>query len=82
MCRTWRFLLTGTNALALIKSNFNDASIDCGKAQYSCLPNDGGIVDDLIIYKMKEEQYLLVVNASNIDKDWDWISAQMIWVSR
>jgi aminomethyltransferase len=41
-------------------------------AQYSCLPNnDGGIVDDLIIYKMKEEQYLLVVNASNIDKDWD-----------
>jgi aminomethyltransferase len=50
---------------------------DCGKAQYSCLPNnDGGIVDDLIIYKMKEEQYLLVVNASNIDKDWDWISAQ------
>jgi aminomethyltransferase len=47
-------------------------SIDCGKAQYSCLPNnDGGIVDDLIIYKMKEEQYLLVVNASNIDKDWD-----------
>jgi aminomethyltransferase len=44
--------------------------------QYSCLPNnDGGIVDDLIIYKMRE-QYLLVVNASNIDKDWDWISAQ------
>ena len=48
-----------------------------GRAQYSCLPNeDGGIVDDLIIYKMKEEEYLLVVNASNIDKDWEWISAR------
>jgi aminomethyltransferase len=65
--------------LALIqKVTSNDASVlTVGKAQYSCLPNnDGGIVDDLIIYKMKEEQYLLVVNASNIDKDWDWISAQ------
>ena len=37
--------------------------------------NDGGIVDDLIIYKIKEEQYLLVVNASNIEKDWNWISS-------
>jgi aminomethyltransferase len=47
-----------------------------GKAQYSCLPNNqGGIVDDLLIYKLKEEAYLLVVNASNIDKDWDWISS-------
>ena len=73
------FLLSGPNALALIqKVTSNDASVlTVGKAQYSCLPNnDGGIVDDLIIYKMKEEQYLLVVNASNIDKDWDWISAQ------
>src|SRR5690606_35352709 len=54
----------------------NDASvIEVGKAQYSCLPNEnGGIVDDLIVYRMKENQYLLVVNASNIDKDWDWIS--------
>ena len=72
------FLLTGPNALALIqKVCSNDAStLTIGKAQYSCLPNnDGGIVDDLIIYKMKDEQYLLVVNASNIDKDWDWISA-------
>ena len=71
------FLLTGPNALALIqKVCSNDAStLTIGKAQYSCLPNnDGGIVDDLIIYKMKDEQYLLVVNASNIDKDWDWIS--------
>ncbi len=73
------FLLSGPNALALIqKVTSNDAAtLTIGRAQYSCLPNDdGGIVDDLIIYKMKEEQYLLVVNASNIDKDWDWISAR------
>lgn len=72
------FLLTGPNALALIqKVTTNDAStLTIGRAQYSCLPNgNGGIVDDLIIYKMKEEQYLLVVNASNIEKDWDWISS-------
>ena len=72
------FLLTGPNALALIqKVTTNDAStLTIGKAQYSCLPNGkGGIVDDLIIYRMKEEQYLLVVNASNIEKDWNWISS-------
>ena len=72
------FLLTGPNALALIqKVTSNDAStLTIGQAQYSCLPNnDGGIVDDLLVYKMKDEQYLLVVNASNIDKDWDWISS-------
>ena len=72
------FLLSGENALALIqKVTSNDASVlEIGGAQYSCLPNnDGGIVDDLIVYRMKEEQYLLVVNASNIDKDWNWISA-------
>lgn len=71
------FLLTGEKALDLIqKVSSNDASvIKIGKAQYACLPNDkGGIVDDLIIYRIKEDQYLLVVNASNIDKDWDWIS--------
>lgn len=71
------FLLTGPNALDLIQRvTTNDAStLTIGRAQYSCLPNgSGGIVDDLIIYKIKEEQYLLVVNASNIDKDWDWIS--------
>ncbi|MCF8714491.1 glycine cleavage system aminomethyltransferase GcvT [Joostella atrarenae] len=71
------FLIGGPNALALIqKVSSNDATkLTVGKAQYSCLPNeDGGIVDDLIIYKMKEEQYLLVVNASNIEKDWNWIS--------
>lgn len=72
------FLLTGDNALALIqKVTSNDAStLTIGRAQYSCLPNrDGGIVDDLIVYRMKEDQYLLVVNASNIDKDWEWISS-------
>jgi aminomethyltransferase len=70
------FLVTGENALALLqKITSNDVSVlEIGKAQYSCLPNnDGGIVDDLIIYKIKETQYLLVVNASNIQKDWNWI---------
>jgi len=72
------FLLTGPNALALIqKVTSNDAStLTIGRAQYSCLPNkEGGIVDDLLVYKIKEEQYLLVVNASNIEKDWNWISS-------
>ena len=76
------FLLSGPNALDLIqKVSSNDATkLTIGKAQYSCLPNDkGGIVDDLIIYKIKEEQYLLVVNASNIEKDWDWISKHNTW---
>lgn len=73
------FLISGPNALALIqKVTTNDAStLVIGKAQYSCLPNEnGGIVDDLIVYKVKEEQYLLVVNASNIEKDWNWISSK------
>ncbi|WP_335966928.1 glycine cleavage system aminomethyltransferase GcvT [Galbibacter sp. PAP.153] len=71
------FLISGPNALTLIqKVSSNDASkLSIGKSQYSCLPNeDGGIVDDLIIYQIKEEQFLLVVNASNIEKDWNWIS--------
>lgn len=70
------FIIEGPHALDLIqKVTTNDASVlTVGRAQYSCMPNmDGGIVDDLIIYKMKEEQYLLVVNASNIEKDWNWI---------
>jgi aminomethyltransferase len=73
------FLIEGPEALALIQSvSSNDASkLSVGKAQYSCLPNnDGGIVDDLIIYQIKEETYLLVVNASNIEKDWDWITSK------
>lgn len=71
------FLVEGPNALKLIqKITSNDASkLNVGDAQYSCFPNDtNGIVDDLICYRVKEETYLLVVNASNIDKDWDWIN--------
>lgn len=71
------FLISGPKALDLIqKVTSNDAAkLTIGRAQYSCLPNEtGGIVDDLIVYKIKEEQYLLVVNASNIDKDWEHIS--------
>jgi aminomethyltransferase len=71
------FTLKGSGALDLIQQvTSNDASklID-GQAQYSCLPNaTGGIVDDLIVYRIKENDYLLVVNASNIEKDWNWIS--------
>ncbi len=73
------FLIEGEHALSLIqKVTSNDASkLTIGKAQYSCLPNDeGGIVDDLIVYKIKEDTYLLVVNASNIDKDWNWIQSK------
>lgn len=72
------FLITGPNALALIqKVTSNDASVlTKGRAQYSCMPNGkGGIIDDLIIYCLEEDKYLLVVNASNIDKDWNWIDA-------
>jgi aminomethyltransferase len=72
------FLLTGPTAIDLIqKISTNDATtLTIGRAQYSCMPNGkGGIVDDLIIYRIKEEQYLLVVNASNIEKDWNWISS-------
>jgi len=71
------FLVSGENALALIqKVTSNDASkLEIGDAQYSCFPNkENGIVDDLICYRIKEDQYLLVVNASNIEKDWNWIS--------
>jgi aminomethyltransferase len=71
------FLIEGENSLALIqKVTSNDASkLAIGDAQYSCMPNEtGGIIDDLICYKIKEETYLLVVNASNIDKDWNWIA--------
>lgn len=71
------FKVEGPQALDLIQRvTSNDASklID-GQAQYSCLPNEtGGIVDDLLVYKMKDNDYLLVVNASNIEKDWNWIS--------
>lgn len=71
------FIVKGPNALDLIQRvTTNDASklVD-GQAQYSCLPNQtGGIVDDLIVYKIKDNHYMLVVNASNIEKDWNWIT--------
>jgi aminomethyltransferase len=72
------FILKGENALDLIQRvTTNDASkLTVGKAQYSCLTNEnGGIVDDLIVYCVEENKvYMLVVNASNIEKDWEWIS--------
>ncbi|MDT7831658.1 glycine cleavage system aminomethyltransferase GcvT [Flavobacteriaceae bacterium S356] len=71
------FLVEGEQALTLIQRvTSNDASkLEIGDAQYSCFPNDqNGIVDDLICYRVKEHTYLLVVNASNIEKDWNWIS--------
>jgi aminomethyltransferase len=71
------FILKGDKALDLIQQvTSNDAAkLYDGKVQYSCLPNEnGGIVDDLLVYRIDEKTYMLVVNASNIDKDWDWIS--------
>jgi aminomethyltransferase len=71
------FILKGKNALALIQRvTSNDAAkLKAGQAQYSCLPNEtGGIVDDLLVYCIEENNvYMLVVNASNIEKDWNWI---------
>lgn len=72
------FFLKGEKALDLVqKVTSNDASklID-GKIQYSCLPNGkGGIIDDLLVYRINTEEYMLVVNASNIEKDWNWIKS-------
>ncbi len=70
------FILKGSDAVDLIQRvTSNDASklVD-GKVQYSCLPNEtGGIVDDLLVYRIDEKTYMLVVNASNIEKDWNWL---------
>ncbi len=71
------FILKGEHAVDLIQQvSSNDAAkLYDGKVQYSCLPNkDGGIVDDLLVYRIDEKTYMLVVNASNIDKDWEWIT--------
>ena len=71
------FMLKGEKALELIQLvTTNDASkLTDGKVQYSCMPNDkGGIVDDLLVYRYAADEYYLVVNASNIEKDWNWIS--------
>lgn len=72
------FSVKGPGALDLIqKVTSNDASaLFDGKVQYSYLPNaDGGVVDDLLVYRYNAEEYLLVVNASNIEKDWNWIQS-------
>ena len=71
------FMISGTGALDLLqKVCSNDASaLAIGQAQYTCMPNDkGGIVDDLIIYRLGESEYMMIPNAANIQKDWDWIS--------
>ncbi len=76
------FRLKGEHALDLIQFvTTNDASkLTDGKVQYSCLPNEtGGIVDDLLVYRHKADEYYLVVNASNIEKDWNWISKHNKW---
>ncbi len=84
------FKVKGKGALELLqKVTSNDVSkLTDWKVQYSCLPNDkGGIVDDLLVYRVAEDEYYLVVNASNIEKDWNWIKkhntfgAEMIDVS-
>jgi aminomethyltransferase len=70
------FILKGEHALDLIQRvTSNDAAVlQNDKIQYSCLPNDkGGIVDDLLVYRLDEKTYMLVVNASNIEKDWNWM---------
>ncbi|MDR1674985.1 MAG: glycine cleavage system aminomethyltransferase GcvT [Tannerella sp.] len=72
------FWVKGPNAQAFLQRvTSNDVSlIPAGKAQYSCFPNEqGGIVDDLVVYHYEAEKYLLVVNASNIEKDWEWCVA-------
>ena len=72
------FVLRGEKALDLIQLvTSNDASkLTDGKIQYSCMPNnEGGIVDDLLVYRWSETEYYLVVNASNIEKDWNWIAS-------
>ncbi|MDR2763959.1 MAG: glycine cleavage system aminomethyltransferase GcvT [Tannerella sp.] len=72
------FWVKGPNAFAFLQRvTSNDVSLlPVGKAQYSCIPNEqGGIVDDIVVYHYEEEKYLLVVNASNIEKDWKWCVA-------
>src|SRR3990172_4707131 len=73
------FMIGGEHAVELIQYvTSNDISVmENGQCQYSCLPNDqGGIVDDLLVYKFHDRKFMLVVNAANIDKDWDWIKSK------
>ncbi|HLU86026.1 MAG TPA: glycine cleavage system aminomethyltransferase GcvT [Vicingaceae bacterium] len=70
------FMVSGEGALDLIQRiTSNDAAVlTPGKVQYSCFPNyDGGIVDDLLVYMLAKDRYMLVVNGANIDKDWEWV---------
>lgn len=70
-------IVKGPQALDMLQNiTTNDVSVlSIGKAQYTCITNeDGGIIDDIIIYKIGQEEYMLVVNASNIEKDWNWIT--------
>lgn len=72
------FLIQGPKALELVQqvTTNNARRLKPGKAQYSCMPNhEGGIVDDVIVYCLAEEKYMIVVNAANVEKDWNWISA-------
>lgn len=69
------FWVKGPDALAFLQkvTSNNVAALTPGKVQYTCFPNeDGGIVDDLLVYQYEQQKYLLVVNASNIEKDWNW----------
>jgi aminomethyltransferase len=73
------FWIKGPHALDLVKKiSSNDPTVlKPGQAQYSCMPNgNGGIVDDFLIYCFSPEKFMLVVNASNIEKDWNWIESQ------
>ena len=73
------FLLEGEHALDLLQwiSSNDAAKLEVGDAQYTCMPNgEGGIVDDMIVYRVKPQTFLLVVNASNMEKDWAWIEKQ------
>ena len=73
------FMVTGDTALELLQysTSNNVATLAVGEAQYGYMPNDtGGVVDDLLIYRLEEKRYMLVVNASNIAKDWQWLSEQ------
>lgn len=74
------FILKGQNALDVLNkiSSNNPSKLKIGQAQYSCMPNkNGGIVDDLLIYRLDEQKYMLVVNAGNIEKDWNWIESHI-----
>ena len=74
-----KFMVSGRAAKALLQhtTSNNVAALGIGDAQYAYMPNtNGDVVDDLLVYRLKEEKYMLVVNASNLAKDWDWLTAQ------